>query len=101
MMALKKLLAVGLAVSLPLIASAQTPTTPAEPAKPTTEPAPAAPAPAKPAEAKPAAPKVTVTPYGFVQLSGYFDQDTFSAKDYPGQVAHDQIGGAFLMSARY
>lgn len=82
-MALKKLLAVTLAVTFPLIAAAQTPA--AEPAKP-------APAPA---------PKVSVTPYGFIQATAYFDQNTFSAKDYPGQVAHDQIGGAFLMSARY
>lgn len=44
---------------------------------------------------------VKITPYGFVQLSGYFDANTFTAKDYPGQVAKAQSGGAFLMSARY
>lgn len=102
MMVLKKLFALALAVSLPWIAAAQS--APADqPAKPAGEQAatPPTPPPGTPPAAKPAAPKVTITPYGFVQGSAYFDQNTFTAKDYPGQAARDQIGGAFLMSARY
>jgi opacity protein-like surface antigen len=96
---MKKLLALALAL-VPLLASAQT--APADqPAKPAGEQAATPPTPPPAKAAAPAAPKVTVTPYGFVQASAYFDQNTFTAKDYPGQVARDQIGGAFLMSARY
>jgi len=95
---MKKLLALALVFAVPLLAAAQA--APADqPAKPAGEAAPPTPPPAKPAA--PAAPKVTVTPYGFVQGSAFFDQNTFTTKDYPGQVAQSQIGGAFLMSARY
>jgi hypothetical protein len=112
MMVLKKLFALALAVSFPLFAAAQTP--PAEPPKPGEQQAtPPTPPPAQPpsqtqpgAEPKakpaaPAAPKVSVTPYGFVQGTAFFDANTFSTKDYPGQVSKAQSGGAFLMSARY
>ena len=110
MMVLKKLFALAIAVTVPLLAAAQTP--PAEPQKPGEQQAvPPTPPPAKPAEtapaapaakpAAPAAPSVKVTPYGFVQGTAYFDQNTFTLKDYPGQVARVQNGGAFLMSARY
>ncbi len=100
MMVLKKLFALALAVTFPLIAAAQT--APADqPAKPAGEQAATPPTPPPAKAAAPAAPKVTVTPYGFVQGTAYFDQNTFATKDYPGQVARDQIGGAFLMSARY
>jgi hypothetical protein len=51
-------------------------------------------------ETKPAESKVTVTPYGFVLLNSYWNTATFAAKDYPGNVAHNQAGGAFLMEAR-
>ncbi len=81
------LLASTVAAALPLLAAAQT----APPAAPAQPAAPAAPAPVK----------VSVTPYGFVQGTAFFDQNTFNAKDYPGQVSREQIGGAFLMSARY
>ncbi|BDG01659.1 hypothetical protein [Anaeromyxobacter oryzae] len=90
----KKLVAAALAASLPLAALAQT--TPAEPAKPA-ETAPAAtPAPAP----KPADDTMKVTPYGFVLVNAFFDGDTFTTRDYPGQVAGANAGGAFLMSAR-
>ncbi len=98
-MVLKKLLALTIAVAVPLTVSAQT--APADqPAKPAGEQAAQPPTP-PPAKAAPAAPKVSVTPYGFVQGSAFFDQATFATKDYPAQVSRDQLGGAFLMSARY
>ena len=75
MKALKKLVAV-IALSLPLATLAQEAAKPAEPAKP------------------------TITPYGFVLLNSFFNANTFSANDYPGQAAQVQNGGAFLMSAR-
>lgn len=102
MMVLKKVFALALAVTFPLIAAAQT--APADqPAKPAGEQAATPPTPPPAKAAAPAAPKVTVTPYGFVQGSAYFDQNTFATKDYPGQASRPegQIGGAFLMSARY
>jgi hypothetical protein len=73
MKALQKLLAVAVALAMPALALAE----------------------------EAAAPSVKVTPYGFVQLSAYFDANTFTTKDYPAQVAKAQAGGAFLMSARY
>jgi hypothetical protein len=92
MTARQKLFAAALAVALPLGAFAQAPAAPAEPAeKPATPPP----------EKKAAEETVKVTPYGFIQLSGFWDDSTFAAKDYPGQVAAVQEGGSFLMSARY
>ncbi len=98
MMVLKKLLALAVAVTFPVLAAAQA--APADqPAKPAGEQAATPPTP-PPAEKKPA-PKVSVTPYGFVQGTAFFDANTFQNKDYPAQVSRDQTGGAFLMSARY
>jgi len=71
MKALQKLFAAALALSLPLAAIAE------------------------------GEPSVKVTPYGFVQLSAYFDANTFANKDYPATASKVQNGGAFLMSARY
>jgi hypothetical protein len=73
MKALLKLFAVALAVALPAVTLAE----------------------------DPPAPSVKVTPYGFVQLSGYFNANTFGTKDYPNQASKAQSGGSFLMSARY
>lgn len=73
MKALQKLFAVAVALAMPALALAE----------------------------EAAAPSVKVTPYGFVQLSGYFDANTFANKDYPGAASKAQAGGAFLMSARY
>jgi hypothetical protein len=87
----RKLFAALLALSLPLAALAQASTPPA-------------PAPEQKAEAKPAEKKaegVTVKPYGFVLANLFWDTETFTVRDYPGQVARDQsMGGAFLASAR-
>jgi hypothetical protein len=101
MKAFKKLLAAGLALALPISALAQA--TPAEPAKPAEQAPPAgAPVAEKPVAAKPAEEGVKVTPYGFVLLNAFWDTETFTTKDYPGQVAVGaaEVGGAFLMSAR-
>ena len=94
MTARQKLFAAALALALPFGAFAQaTPAAPAaEPEKPATPPA----------EKKPAAEDtVKVTPYGFVQLSGFWDDKAFTTRDYPAQVAAENTGGSFLMSARY
>jgi hypothetical protein len=111
MKAPKMLVAAALATCLPLAGFAQT--TPAEPAKPAesapaTTPAPAAPsatatvttpAPEKKEEKK-AEDTIKVTPYGFALVNAFWDSDTFTTRDYPGQVAGANAGGAFLMSAR-
>lgn len=73
MKALLKFLAVAMAVALPAVSLAE----------------------------EAAAPSVKVTPYGFVQLSAFFDANTFAAKDYPATASKAQDGGSFLMSARY
>jgi hypothetical protein len=93
MKALNKLLAAALVAALPLAGLAQTP--PAEPAKPAEPPA-AAPTPAP----KPADDAIKVTPYGFVLLNAFYDMDTFTTRDYPGQVSATDEGEAYLMSAR-
>jgi hypothetical protein len=99
MKAFKKLVAAGLALALPLSALAQT--TPAEPAKPAEQAAPAgAPVAEKVPAAKPADDAIKVTPYGFVLLNAFYDMDTFLNKDYPGQASAADFGEAFLMSAR-
>lgn len=91
----RRLVAAMLALSLPLAALAQTASTP---------PAPAAEAKAEvKAEAKPAEKKpegVQVKPYGFVLGNLYWNTETFAVKDYPGQVAAVNTGGAFIGSAR-
>jgi hypothetical protein len=97
MKALNKLLAAALVVALPLSGFAQTP--PAEPAKPAETAAPA-PAPAPAPAAKPADDAIKVTPYGFVLGNFYWNQGTYAAKDYPGQVAAVDVGDSFLGSAR-
>ena len=94
MKALNKLLAAALVTALPLSGFAQTP--PAEPAKPAeAAPAPAAApatAPAAAPAAKPADDAIKVTPYGFVLLNAFYDMDTFTTKDYPGQAASRRRG---------
>ncbi|ABS25663.1 hypothetical protein [Anaeromyxobacter sp. Fw109-5] len=99
MKAFKKLVAAGLALALPLSALAQT--TPAEPAKPAEQAAPAgAPVAEKVPATKPADDAIKVTPYGFVLLNAFYDLDAFATKDYPGQASSLDTGEAFLMSAR-
>lgn len=93
------LLGAILAVTVPLAALAQEAAKPAEPPKADAMAAPA-PAPTPPPPAAKAAPKVTVTPYGFVLLNAFFNANTFAAPDYPGAAAATQAGGSFLMSAR-
>jgi hypothetical protein len=90
-----RLVAAMLALSFPLAALAQTASTPpaseqkAEAAAP-----PAEKAPEKKAEG------VTVKPYGFVLGSFHMNTETFTTRDYPGQVAATDVGGSFLGNAR-
>jgi hypothetical protein len=77
MTASRRFFAGVLALSLPLAAIAQT--------------APAA---------APAADGVKVTPYGFILANGFFNGNSFSVRDYPGQAVAALQGGSVLFSAR-
>ena len=44
--------------------------------------------------------KVTITPYGFLLVQGFWNDGPFAAKDYPGQALQNRDGGSFLISAR-
>ena len=80
MKALRRLLAVALSLSLPLVALAQ---------------AAAAPEAAKPADP----PKISITPYGIVYLGLTKNSGTFAAQDYPAYVLSEDEG-AMVLSAR-
>jgi hypothetical protein len=80
MKALRRLLAVALSLSLPLVALAQ---------------AAAAPEAAKPADP----PKISITPYGIASLALYKDSGVFANQDYPNY-ALSEDEGAMVLSAR-
>ena len=93
------LIVAALVALAPFAASAQT-----TPAQPSGTAAGAATAPAAPATKPPAAPALTVTPYGFVQLTADLDAGVFAGdQQYPGVVALSSTpttSRAFFMHAR-
>ncbi|HUK66365.1 MAG TPA: hypothetical protein VLV17_06010, partial [Anaeromyxobacteraceae bacterium] len=55
--------------------------------------------PAQPAPPPPA-PKVTITPYGFILVQSWWNDGPFAARDQPFQVLQNHDGGSYLISAR-